>query len=67
MKEKMSQTKIIVVLTGLLITSLILNFLHMGKVSRLSDDVRELYKQQTRLETVINHLHNLDGEDGYGH
>ena len=67
MKKEFSQYIAILVLLGLLGISLFLNFYHISKINGLSEDVIELHRQQIYLETTINQLHNLDGEDKYGH
>jgi len=67
MKKEISQFLAILVLLGLLGISIFLNFFHLNKINELSEDVVELHRQQSNLESTINQLHNLDGEDGHGH
>lgn len=65
MKKEIGQ--LILVLFGLLGISLLLNLYHLSKINELSEDVIELHRQQVYLETTINQLHNLDGEDSHEH
>jgi len=67
MKKEINQFLAILVLLGLLGISIFLNFFHLNKINELSEDVVELHRQQSHLESTINQLHNLDGEDGHGH
>jgi len=67
MKKEINQFLAILVLLGLLGISIFLNFFHLNKINELSEDVVELHRQQSNLESAINQLHNLDGEDGHGH
>ena len=64
MKSKFNQSIVILVLSGLLLVSVILNFFHLVRISQLSEDVFLLGAHQAKIESIINHLHNLDGEDG---
>lgn len=66
MKGKINQSVVILVLSALLFVSVIFNFLHLSRINELSEDVFLLHAHQAKIEAIINHLHDLDGEGNYG-